>query len=133
MDLTAPNEKELRSFGIIFSILTISIFSILLPYIFDYKIPSWPFMLASVVILTSLIFPKKLEVFYQIWIQIGNILAYINTRIILGFIFLMLFLPTGLIVRILGKDLLRRKLIKKQDTYRIKSTVRDIKHFDQPY
>ena len=133
MSLTAPNEKELRSFGIIFGILIITIFSILFPYIFDYKIPTWPIIVASLMISASLLFPKKLEVVYQVWILIGNILAYINTRIILGFIFLMLFLPTGLIVRVLGKDLLRRKLIKKQETYRIQSTVRDIKHFEKPY
>jgi len=133
ISLILPSEKELRSFGIIFGILTISIFAFLFPYIFEYRTPGWPFVIAIFMILASVFFPKKLEVVYQIWILIGNILAYINTRIILGFIFLALFLPTGLIVRVLGKDLLRRRLVEKQESYRIKSTVRDIKHFDKPY
>ena len=133
LTLAKPGEQDLRSFGIILGLLIIVFFYLLFPFLLQYKPPFWPLYTTIILIFLSGISPKRLEVLYQIWMIIGNILAYINTRIILGFIFLLLFLPTSIIVKLAGKDLLSIRLIKKQQSYRVKSTKRNINHFEKPY
>ena len=41
--------------------------------------------------------------------QLGNILGWINSRIILGFIFIFILQPIALIMRIFGYDPLRKR------------------------
>ena len=130
---SSPGDKELRNFGITFGIINILLFGLLFPYLFQYGYPKWPFLVSSLLFLFSFVWPRQLDFFYRSWLIIGNILSWINTRIILGFIFIVLFLPTGFLIRIFGKDLLNKQFRNKQETYRLPSRVRDIKHFEKPY
>jgi uncharacterized protein involved in cysteine biosynthesis len=52
--------------------------------------------------------------------KLAFVLAWINTRLILWIIFYLVFTPIGLVMRLLGVDLLARKIEKNKDTYWIK-------------
>ena len=54
---------------------------------------------------------------YKTWIKIGNILGWLNSRIILGLVFLIVLQPIALIMRIFGHDPLRMKK-SNQKSYR---------------
>tara|TARA_Y100000746_G_scaffold26393_1_gene20193 strand:- start:12566 stop:12997 length:432 start_codon:yes stop_codon:yes gene_type:complete len=131
--LEKPTSKELKNFGILFGTFVILLFGIMFPYFFNYKHPFWPFIIFILFLLVSITLPKKLRYFYYFWIFIGNILAWINTRVILGLVFYIIFLPTGLVIRLLRKDLLGRKIKKNDKSYRLPSRIRDIKHFEKPF
>ena len=54
---------------------------------------------------------------FKVWIMTGNILGWINSRIILGIVFIVILQPIALLLRIRGYDPLR-KVRKGKNTYR---------------
>jgi hypothetical protein len=71
-------------------------------------------------------------VFY-LWMKLGQVLGWINTRIILGLVFFILFAPVALLLRILGKDPLHRKLDDKASTYRVDSEKLPRERMEKPF
>lgn len=128
-----PEAKILRSFGLTFSFILITLFNVLLPFFFEYEVPLWPIIISAPIVILALFKPEMLGIFYQFWMIFGNCLGWVNTRIILGFIFLCIFLPTGIIISILRKDLLNKKLTTGLISYRVTSRIRNKCHFERPY
>jgi hypothetical protein len=128
-----PDKKELRSFGFITGGLTPVIFGLLLPWLFDHDFPRWPWIVSAILIVWAIVLPMSLKPVYRVWMTIGLCLGWINTRIILSIMFYFIILPTGLILRLLGKDPMTRSIIKEQKSYRVTSTVPDKKHIERPY
>ena len=54
------------------------------------------------------------------WFQFGLLLGKIVTPIIMLLVFFLTVLPTGLIMRLLGKDLLNQKIDRSSPSYWIK-------------
>jgi len=131
--LSAPSAKDLRSFGIVLGIISALLFSVLLPLFFQYKEPLWPLTISAALILCASLRPTMLRIIYQLWMIIGNFLGWVNTRIILGFIFTCVFFPAGMIIKVLGKDLLRKQIKVGQISYRLPSRHRNRAHFENPY
>lgn len=52
-------------------------------------------------------------------------LGAINTRIILGVVYFLVFAPAAIVFRALGKDLLARRWLADAKTYRVKKPARD--------
>ena len=69
----------------------------------------------------ALIAPASLRPVYKVWMRFAGVLGWINTRIILGLVFFLMFFPFGLIMRLFN-DPMRRKLDKSIKTYRVLST-----------
>jgi hypothetical protein len=67
----------------------------------------------------GLALPSTLRHIHLVWMKIGHVLGYINTRILLGVIFYGLITPMGMIMRVLGKDPMHRVLVPGVDTYRV--------------
>ena len=55
-------------------------------------------------------------VFHRNWMRLAEALGYVNSRIILGFTFFFLITPYGLVMRLFGRNPLRRRG-PKQDSY----------------
>ena len=60
---------------------------------------------------------KLLTPLNKLWFKFGMILGAIVTPIVMGLIFFLVVTPIGLIMRIMGKDLLNIKYDKKKNTY----------------
>ena len=66
--------------------------------------------------------------------RFGLIAAFINTRIIMFVLYYALFVPTGLVMKLFGRDALARTTGgKNTDSYRVASAVRPNDHFERPY
>jgi hypothetical protein len=65
--------------------------------------------------------------------KVGEMLGWLNTRIILGVLFYSLFAPIGLIMRLRGKDPMRRALIPEADSYRLVRQPRDASHMQHQF
>ena len=110
--------KQLRSFGFIVG----GVFALIgvWPLIVRGEpVRTWAVAAATLLILPAAIYPEVLVPVHRIWMAIGHILGWINTRIILGVVFYGLFAPMGLIMRLFGKDPMRRRLQPAADTYRV--------------
>lgn len=128
-----PDKKELRNFGFITGGLTPVFFGLLLPWLFERDFPKWPWIVAAVLIVLALALPMTLKPVYRIWMTIGKCLGWVNTRIILSIMFYLIILPTGVVLRLFGKDPMARSINREQKSYRVTSVVPDKKHVERPY
>ncbi|MGI9286197.1 MAG: SxtJ family membrane protein [Pseudomonadales bacterium] len=127
------DKQGLRRFGITTGIIAGILFGLILPYLFGYAWPKWPWILAGVLIIWALILPATLRPVYRAWMTIGGALGWINTRIILGILFFVVFAPISLALWILGKDAMARKIHLPVDSYRVICHERNRDHFERPY
>ena len=124
--------KEIRSFGLIFSLLVVLIFAGLMPWLFNQSIFLWPFVVSTVTALLALLAPSTLRPLHSLFIKLGTLLGFINTRILLFIIFFGLFLPVSIIMWLVRRDILGRKP-STVDSYRKPSQPRLRDHFGRPY
>lgn len=128
-----PDRKELRTFGLIFAGMFIVFFALLLPWIWDVPSPLWAWLVAAAFASVALVYPPLLSPAYKLWMKIGVVLGWINTRIILGIVFFVLFAPVSLIFRIFSHDPMQRKLDNSAKTYRKPSTHLPRERMEKPF
>ena len=125
---------ELRQFGLLFGAILVLLFGLLLPFLVGYSFPLWPWMVALIFAAVGLLVPIALTPFYRAWMRFGLIAAFINTRIIMFVLYYAPFVPTGLAMKLFGRDALARTTGgKTTDSYRVASAVRPNDHFERPY
>ena len=128
------SDPELRQFGLLFGAILVLLFGLLLPFLIGYSFPLWPWVVALLFALLALLAPTALTPFYRAWMRFGLIAAFINTRIIMFVLYYALFVPTGLVMKLFGRDALARTTGgKTTDSYRVTSVVRPNDHFERPY
>ena len=111
-----------KSFGVVFSFV---FFLIALYSLFkgqDFHI--WAFLIAFAFLMLGFWSPKTLIIPNKLWFRFGMLIGHLMTPILMVLIYFIAVLPTGLIMRILGKDLLKTRLDKKAESYWI---IRDEK------
>ena len=129
-------KSDLRKFGFIMGGMFALIFGLIFPWISGKTSevwPIWPFIVTAVFWGTALIAPQILRPINGIWTKIGNILGFINSRIILGIMFFVMIFPIGMLLKVFGKDSMNRKLDKDADTYRKISRLRKKEHLEKPF
>ena len=79
----------------------------------------WPWLvpLAAVFVSVSLLRPSWLHPLNRLWMMLGLVLHRIVNPIVMGLVFYGTVLPTGLVMRMRGRDLLRLKRDQAADTY----------------
>lgn len=83
--------------------------------------------LTGVFFLSALLIPRIFGVF---WMKLAGVLGFINTRILLGVAFYVLFTPWAILTKIMGKDPLRRA--KTDGSYWIsRAQPRPSNHFER--
>ncbi len=104
-----------RNFGLVFS----TFFWIIAfwPMLDGGQLRLWAVAVASVFIFLALVTPKVLAPLNKLWFRFGLFLGNIINPIAMSLLFFLAVLPTGLVMRILGKDLLCQKLNKSSNTY----------------
>lgn len=127
------DKKELRNFGLVFAAGLILFFGLLIPWLIGYAWPVWPWIAAGVFAIFGIIFPIVLSPLNWLWLKIGFVLGWINTRIILGLIFFVILFPISLVMRIIGKDSMHRKLDEMATTYRVSSKSAPKNQIERPF
>lgn len=124
--------KQLRSFGLLVG----GVFALIgfWPAVFRKEDPRiWSLAVAGVLVVAGLLIPKALGPVYRVWMVIGHVLGFINTRIILGVIFYVVFTPTGILMRWLKRDPMRRQMDRGLTTYRVPRTPRPGTHMKHQF
>tara|TARA_B100001250_G_C19582946_1_gene692933 strand:+ start:57 stop:443 length:387 start_codon:yes stop_codon:yes gene_type:complete len=106
-----------RNFGIVFFIVFLII--ALWPLLKQNDIRLWSLTISGIFLILGLINSKLLLPLNKIWFKFGILLGNIIAPIIMGFVFFLVVTPTGLIMKLLGKDLLKLKK-NKNSTYWLK-------------
>lgn len=93
----------------------------------------WAYAIAGLLILMGTIRPQALLPVYRGWMMLGRVLGWINTRLVLGFLFYAVFTPTGILRRIIKGDLLHCKRQPEAGTYRTLRQPRPGTHMDRQF
>jgi hypothetical protein len=90
--------------------------------------------LGSLLVLLGLIFPAALVWPNKAWMALAEVLAFVSTRIILGFVFFGIVTPIGLVKRLFGWDPLHRRAARS-DSYWIPYSERqkDPRHYEKMF
>lgn len=125
--------KGLRSFGLTTGAIVVVIFGLGFPFLFDFSIPVWPYILAGVLWVWALVLPATLNPVYKGWMRFGLLLSRITTPIILTLVFAIAILPAAIIMKIIRRDAMHRSYSTETESYRIASTKPVVKNLDKPY
>lgn len=100
-----------RSFGIVFFIffLIVSLY----PLYFNGSLNIWALILSVIFLILGLINSKILTPLNILWFKFGMLLGRVISPIIMGMVFFFVVTPTGFLMKLFNKDLLR---LKKKDT-----------------
>ena len=129
------SRPELRKFGLILGAGVALFFGIVFPLLRDKGIDptSWPWYLALALAAVAMALPALLRPVHAVWMRIGAVLGFVNTRIILGIIYLALFTPVALVLKLLKKDPMRRTFDTQAASYRIQSRQPKLENLNRPY
>ena len=101
-----------RSFGVVFFVVFLLI--ALYPVINHEEIRAWSLIVSLIFLVLGLLNSKILNPFNKVWFKFGIFLGKIISPIIMGIIFFVIVTPTGLIMSLLGKDVLNLKYNKNK-------------------
>jgi len=104
-----------RNFGLVFFIVFLLI--TLWPILNNNDIRIWSLIISFVFLALGSINSKLLTPLNKLWFKFGIFLGSIIAPIIMGFVFFLIVTPTGLIMKILKKDLLKLKNNNNSNTY----------------
>ena len=111
------SQKVLREFGFIIGFSFPILVGWFLPSLSDHSFRTWTLWISIPTLILAISKPKLLFYPYKCWMKIGHILGWLNSRIILGMVFILVLQPIALIMRIYGHDPLRKKKLN-QKSYR---------------
>ena len=111
----ASNQSSEKSFGIVFSIVFLIV--ALYPLSNSEDIRLWALIVSAVFLLLAFVVPNVLSLANKLWFKFGILLGSIIAPIVMALVYFLTVLPTGLIMRLLGKDLLKQKLDKSSESY----------------
>ena len=96
-----------RSFGVVFFIVFLLI--AIYPLIYSGDLRIWSLIISLIFLILGLFDSKILYPLNKIWFKFGIFLGKIISPIIMGIIFFLVVTPIGLIMRLIGKDVLNLK------------------------
>lgn len=130
------NAKSLgnRAFGLIFSVIFLVIATFPLLRSGD-DVRLWALMVSGGLLAISLIVPGILTPLNRLWAAFGMLMHKITNPLLMGLVFFLTVLPTGIMLRLLRKDPMRQKREPLAESYWISREQNSItpQFFDQQF
>ena len=130
--ISRGDRRQLRHFGLVVG----GILGVigLWPTIVRSQYPRYGMVgLAAALIVPTIVAPWALAPAHRAWMALGDALGRINTRLILGLIFFGVVTPTGLVLRLAGRDPMRRAFDPDAVTYRVTRKTRPGAHMTRQF
>ena len=115
------SKKQLREFGFLIGFGFPIIIGWIIPSIGGYAFRGWTLWIAIPFLITGILKPSLLFYPFKGWMALGLALGWINSRIILGLVFLLVLQPIALIMKFVGYDPLKTKK-SNESSYRENKT-----------
>ena len=111
------SKKQLREFGLFIGFGFPLIFGWLFPLIMGHGFRTWTILIGVPLFIVGITAPRLLHYPYKSWIILGNALGWVNSKIILGIVFIFVLQPIAFVMHLVGYDPLRIRR-KSEKTYR---------------
>jgi hypothetical protein len=126
------DEPQLRRFGLLLGMLFLILFDAI-PFVRHRAVAVWPWLVATMLWTMAVTAPRALRLVHRGWVRVGESLGWLNTRVILSLLYFAVILPTGVVMRLMGRDPMRRKFEPAANSYRVPAKPRRQNHLEQPY
>tara|TARA_B100000212_G_C27345923_1_gene521310 strand:+ start:318 stop:710 length:393 start_codon:yes stop_codon:yes gene_type:complete len=103
------SKKQLREFGYLIGIGFPLIIGWLIPAISGHVFRTWTLFFSIPILIIGILRPALLSELYKLWMKLGYLLGWVNSRIILGLIFILILQPISLFMKLFNYDPLRKK------------------------
>ena len=104
-----------RSFGITF-FLVFSLVGIW-PLLNSESIRIWSIVISLIFLFLGLIKSRHLTPLNKLWSRFGILLGSIVSPIVMGLVFFVVLTPVAIVMKLIGKDILKKKFNKNKKTY----------------
>ena len=104
-----------KSFGIVFAIFFLLIG--LYPLVDNKEVLLWSLITSLILFLLAYVAPKVLSVPNRLWFKLGLALGAIVAPVVMALVYFTTVVPIGLLMRLMGKDMLLLKLDKNAKSY----------------
>ena len=102
-------KKQLREFGFLIGFGFPILIGWIIPAVGGHAFREWSLWIAIPFLIIGILKPRLLFYPYKGWMALGLALGWINSRIILGLVFLLVLQPIALIMKFVGYDPLKTK------------------------
>ncbi len=127
------DSKGLRQFGLMAAGFFAGIFGLILPWLADANIPTWPWVLAAIFVAWALLAPATIEPLYKVWMKVAMFIGGIINKIVLSIAFFGVLLPIGLILRLTGNKPIKNELDENIKSYRVLSVLDKREKMEKPF
>jgi len=117
------SSKEIRKFGLVIAIALGVIGSFVYVKFGNFDVVGWLWGIGLLFLILGFILPSVLRPVYRIWMLLAYFIGGIVSRVILTVLFYIVLTPTGLVLRLFGKDVLDQKFDKRQESYWVKKDL----------
>ena len=107
MKKSSISKKQLREFGFLIGFGFPILIGWIIPAIGGHLFRTWTLWISIPSLIIGILKPRLLFYPYKGWMALGLALGWINSRIILGLVFLLVLQPIALIMKFVGHDPLR--------------------------
>ena len=104
-----------RTFGLIFATIFTIVFNVAW-FVFQTRL-DWALIVAGIFLVTALVCPIALLPLNRFWGRIAHKIAIMNNYLLLGLFFFLIITPFSIVMRLAGRDPLRRKLGSSAEVY----------------
>ena len=111
------SKKQLYEFGLLIGFGFPILIGWLLPAFAGHGFRVWTLWVGVTSLILGVLKPPLLFLPYKAWMALGLALGWINSRLILGVVFILILLPIAIIMRFLGYDPLKLKK-RNENSYR---------------
>jgi hypothetical protein len=101
-------KKTLREFGIFIGLGIPFFIGWLIPFLNGYGFRFWSLFIGLPLISFGVFSPSQLFYPYKAWMALGKYLAWVNSHIILGLVFIIVLQPIAIFMRLLGHEPLKK-------------------------
>ena len=108
------SKKQLREFSILIGFGIPILIGWLIPFLMGHGFRVWTVFIGIPSLTLGLISPRLLYYPYKGWMSLGNLLGWINSRIILGLVFISVLQPIAFLMKLSGYDPLRKNIRKNK-------------------
>lgn len=112
IDVKIGSEK---SFGVVFSVVFLIIG--LWPLTDAQSVRYWSLAVAAAFLLAAFFAPNILSWPNKIWFKFGMLIGRVVAPVVMALVYFLAVLPTGVVMRMLGKDILHQNIDKDANSY----------------
>ena len=113
------SKKQLLEFGLLIGFGFPLLIGWFIPALTGHGFRAWTLCVGFLGLLIGLTYPRLLYYPYKFWMKLGLTLGWVNSRIVLGLVYVIVLLPIAFVMRLIGYDPLQTKQNGKK-TYREK-------------